>query len=129
MDGIGKSLRSVLVVRKNTIASWNLLLIIPAWVTLTVIAVGTYKSPTAYADAWATFVSAAQASTNDESGVDIPTRPIPPVAQEYTTTINSSGAVQNWLFNITITAKGGGQVVDRKSGSAGMPRPISYCFW
>ena len=77
----------------------------------TAIAVGTYKSPTAYADAWATFVSAAQASTNDESGVDIPTRPIPPVAQEYTITINSSGAVQNWLFNITITAKGGGQVV------------------
>jgi hypothetical protein len=77
----------------------------------TAIAVGTYKSPTAYADAWATFVSAAQVSTNDESGVDIPTRPIPPVAQEYTTTINSSGAVQNWLFNITITAKGGGQVI------------------
>lgn len=77
----------------------------------TVSTVGAYKSPSGYESAWAAFVIAAQATTNDEFGVEITARPIPPTVQEYTFTINASGGTQDWLFNTTITAKGGGQVV------------------
>ena len=77
----------------------------------TVSTLGAYKSPSAYETAWAAFVVAAQATTNDEFGGEILVRPIPPVVQEYTFTINASGGTQDWLFNTTITAKGGGQVV------------------
>ena len=77
----------------------------------TVSALGTYKSPAGYESAWAAFVAASTATTNDEYGIEIPVRPVPPTAQAYTITINASAAVQDWLFNTTITAKGGGQVV------------------
>lgn len=67
-----------------------------------------YKSPTAYENAWVDFLAAVAESTNDEeSGIG---RPIPPISQDYTITINSLSGVQNWLYNTTITAKGGGQV-------------------
>ena len=67
-----------------------------------------YKSPTAYENAWVDFLAAVVESTNDEKdGVG---RPIPPISQDYTITINSSSGVQNWLYNTTITAKGGGQI-------------------
>jgi hypothetical protein len=77
----------------------------------TVSTLGAYKSPSAYETAWAAFVVAAQATTNDEFGGEILVRPIPPVVQEYTFVINASAGTQDWLFNTTITAKGGGQVV------------------
>lgn len=77
----------------------------------TVSTVGAYKSPSSYESAWAAFVIAAQATTNDEFGGEILVRPIPPVVQEYTFVINASAGTQDWLFNTTITAKGGGQVV------------------
>ena len=70
-----------------------------------------YKSPSAYEAAWAAFVIAAQTTTNDEFGTKIPARPIPPTVQEYTFVNNSSAGIQDWLFNTTITAKGGGQVL------------------
>lgn len=77
----------------------------------TVSTVGAYKSPSSYESAWAAFVIAAQATTNDEFGAEITARPMPPTVQEYTFAINASGGTQDWLFNTTITAKGGGQVV------------------
>ena len=77
----------------------------------TVSTVGAYKSPSGYESAWAAFVIAAQATTNDEFGAEITARPMPPTVQEYTFAINASGGTQDWLFNTTITAKGGGQVV------------------
>lgn len=77
----------------------------------TVSTLGAYKSPSAYETAWAAFVVAAQATTNDEFDGEILVRPIPPVVQEYTFVINASAGTQDWLFNTTITAKGGGQVV------------------
>ena len=72
---------------------------------------GVFKSPSGYETAWAAFAAASAVSTNDETGVQVAVRPIPPVAQEYTFAINASGGVQDWLFNVTITAKGGGQVL------------------
>lgn len=75
----------------------------------TISAPGTYKSPIGYVNAWVDFVVATTTSTNDELGGVA--RPIPPLAQEYTVTVNASAAAQNWLYNTTITAKGGGQVV------------------
>jgi hypothetical protein len=75
----------------------------------TISALDTYKSPIGYANAWAAFVDATTVSTNDE--IEGVARPIPPLAQEYTVTVNASAAVQDWLYNTTITAKGGGQVV------------------
>ena len=72
---------------------------------------GAYKIPSEYEAAWAAFVIAAQTTTNDEFGVEIPVRPIPPTVQEYTFVINASAGTQDWLFNTTITAKGGGQVL------------------
>jgi hypothetical protein len=75
----------------------------------TISALGTYKSASAFAAAWAAFITASQASTNDENGGT--TRPIPPVAQEYTLTVNATAGLQDWLYNTTITARGGSQVV------------------
>lgn len=75
----------------------------------TISALGTYKSASAFAAAWAAFITASQASTNDENGGVA--RPIPPVAQEYTLTVNATAGLQDWLYNTTITARGGSQVV------------------
>lgn len=77
----------------------------------TISALGTYKSAVAYEAAWVAFAAATTVSTNDETGTAIPTRPMPPVAQEYTIVANASTAAQDWLYNTTITGKGGGQVV------------------
>lgn len=77
----------------------------------TISAIGTYKSPSAYSNAWATFISAVALSPNDETGGNVIYRPTPPLAQEYAITVNSSSGLQDWLYNTTITAKGGSQVV------------------
>ncbi len=77
----------------------------------TIVGLGTYKSASAYQSAWEAFLVASETSTNDETEDDVNSRPLPPVAQEYTIAINASAAVQDWLFNTTITAKGGDQVV------------------
>lgn len=77
----------------------------------TISAVGAFKSPTDFASAWADYVAELQISTNDETGVTLTTRPVAPVAQEYTLTINASSAAQDWLYNTSITCRGGGQTV------------------
>lgn len=69
------------------------------------------KSPSDYEAAWAAFALATTTSTNDETGTAVTGRPMPPVAQEYTLTVNASAGTQDWRYNTTITAKGGGQVV------------------
>lgn len=75
----------------------------------TISATGTYKSASAFATAWAAFIAASQASTNDEIGGRA--RPVAPIAQEYTLTVNATAGLQDWLYNTTITARGGSQVV------------------
>lgn len=75
----------------------------------TISALGTYKSPVAYQSAWESFVTAVQASNNDEANVL--DRPLPPTAQDYVLAVSSSAGAQDWLYNTTITAKGGAQVV------------------
>ena len=76
----------------------------------TISSVGTYKNPSAYEAAWADFAAATAVSTNDETGAV--NRPSLPVAQKYAFTVNASAAaVQDWLYNITITAKGGSQTI------------------
>jgi uncharacterized membrane protein (DUF485 family) len=75
----------------------------------TISALGTYKSPTAYQSAWESFVTAVQASNNDESVVL--DRPLPPTAQNYVLAVSSTAGAQDWLYNTTLTAKGGAQVV------------------
>jgi hypothetical protein len=70
---------------------------------------GAIKSPSTLETQWAAYVAALKESTNDEiSGIG---RPTPPVIQDYTMFTNSFGTVQDWLYNVTITAKGGGQVL------------------
>ena len=75
----------------------------------TISATGTYKSASAFATAWAAFIVATQASNNDEIGGTA--RPVAPIAQEYTLTVNATAGLQDWLYNTTITARGGSQVV------------------
>jgi hypothetical protein len=70
---------------------------------------GAIKNPSTFGTQWAAYVAALKSSTNDEiAGTG---RPTPPVMQDYTMFTNSSGTVQDWLYNVTITAKGGGQVL------------------
>ena len=81
----------------------------------TISATGTYKSASAFAAAWAAFILAKQQSTND-SYYDhyvgpTPVAPVAPVAQEYTLTVNATAGLQDWLYNTTISARGGNQVV------------------